>query len=495
MLTLTEPKHKQSGESKNQKNKRRRKQVLNPIDKNVKKDDVKEQLQLPELVSVEDASEQCNVSHITFQDSQGSQSVATLSGVEAIPNNNKYVIITLLDPNAHQIAGANFSNATALTSGSDEQTNCVKLDENVILLHNIEAQSVTTNDVIPQAPNTVKIIKEDPCEDAGVIINFGTSASSTEESDGQNIENWINQFPSLQLLHTECGRSYVKCPACTAMFFKAALFEKHVTRHLHKVNEQLICNFCNYKIENPNNMFDHLHLHQDQCEVCNMNLTRRNNFQKHWENSDIPFSIKRDRWGRFLCTYCKLGFDLSHQLQKHWYKHSCKAQKIVQCNGCCGLFETDEALQNHLCLKCPVCGKICDSVHRLRSHTRYEKHYLYCQICSYEFILAIDHEKHMALHKKTYHPHKDYANCLQSEDGVSFQCEVCGKIYHTMSSLVLHIHDDHSISEANQNLEPLSLNLCGAKDETPYDIITSLRGDLKCDEVDFELTCNEVLET
>lgn len=495
MLALTESDSRkpaakrQKGKKRSKQDHRGQKRAMLTIEKELED---KEELQMHELMPVpykpeEHDLEQAEVhfeqANVTEQDCQ---SVATISCMDSVQNSNKFVIITLLEPDAQGLAGGQL----------------LDKDKKVILLHKIDDQGTATLEASPETdPLAGKDDIKTEFEGPLMTINFSDFAASTTDSKEQraDIGDWIKNFESLSLLYTESGKPYVKCPACTAMFFKVSSFEKHVSCHLQKEEERYVCNYCKYDNEDASTIFTHLLLHQDQCEVCNMNLTRKNSFKKHWDLSEISEfammpTMKRDRWGRFVCVYCKLGFDLSHQLQKHWFKHSCSSQKTSQCNNCTGLFDNDEALQNHVCLKCPVCGKICDSVHRLRSHTRYEKHYLYCQICTYEFILAVDHEKHMELHKKIYHTQRgsQFAHCLKSEDGLSFQCELCGKIYHTMSCLVLHINDDHKIPEAN---ELARISLPEDKDgAASFDIITTLKGELKCEEVDFERACEEVLE-
>lgn len=510
MLALTESdtrKHagdrkRQKGSKKSRSGKQKRTAMLS-IDKDELVVEAKEELQIHELMPVpykpeEHHQHMLSQAEVTFEDHQADgtvisqadcQSVATISCMDSVQNSNKFVIITLLEPQAQGMATGQL----------------LDKDKKVILLHKIDDQGTATLEASTETEDPLaKVDGKAEYESPLMTINFSDfAATTTTTEDNQeqrvDINEWIKNYDSMSLLYTESGKPYVKCPACTAMYFKVSSFEKHVSCHLRKEEERYVCNFCKFEHDDANTIFGHLVVHQDQCEVCNMNLTRKNSFKKHWEFSEMTMTctIKRDRWGRFLCIYCKLGFDLQHQLQKHWFKHSCVTRKTSQCNNCTGLFDNDQALQNHVCLKCPVCGKICDSVHRLRSHTRYEKHYLYCPICTYEFILAVDHEKHMALHKKMYQVHKDYVHCLESEDGTSFQCEICGKIYHTMSGLVLHIHDDHKIPEASQvNDEELArISLPEGKEDVvaEYDIIGSLKGELKC-EVDFQRACEEVLE-
>ncbi|XP_014206741.1 zinc finger and BTB domain-containing protein 17-like [Copidosoma floridanum] len=459
MLTLTEKK-RAKGRKKIKHEKVQKKALVTNVEE---KDDT--MMQIHELMPVpykpEDHEAALGTTEVTFEQAtiteQDCQTM-TIPCMDA-SNSNKYVIITLLEPDAQGLTGEELLNAEITTADNDK-----KIQKKVILLHKIDTQTTATLPTIEATSSTattVSMVKEEKNEfnDPLMTIDFSDFTSSTADTNDQkDLGNWVKSFPTLTLQYTESGKPYVKCPACTALFFKACTFEKHVSCHLRKHGDSYVCVFCKYNNEDASTIFDHLNIHQDQCEICNINLTRKNYFKKHSEISELAMNltVKRDRWGRFICIYCRLGFDLYHQLQKHWFKHSCNEKKISQCKYCSGLFDTDEALQNHVCLKCPVCEKTYDSVHRLRSHTRYEKHYLYCQICSYEFILAVDHEKHMALHKKTFVTHKDYAHCLESEDKTSFACALCGKIYHTMSILVLHIHDDHKIESRPLTEEELA---------------------------------------
>ena len=526
MLTLSESQNKRvaAGSNKRQRgkkrtkvdNKQQQKRTVLVIDNDVKDSTTIKEHEIPihdfipmHYKTIEDEHQLADLTHaeVTFEDAtltgQECQTVVSIPGLEGVSNSNKYVIITLLEPDSNNITGE-LINAEELTIEEDDKNK--KLQKKVLLLHKIEQPVETIETATVEEPDQqlLKIHKINGEVDQLIAVNspvnllenYGPPVATL---DGKaDLSNWVKKFDSLTLLYTESGKPFVKCPACTAMFFKASSFEKHVSCHLSKEDDLYICNYCKFMDSDPNPLFTHMVIHQDQCEVCNFNLTRKNSFKKHMDFAELQmtFNPKRDRWGRFICVCCKLAFDLCHQLQKHWYKHSCMSKKTSQCKDCAGIFDTDEALQNHVCLKCPVCGKICDSVHRLRSHTRYEKHYLYCQICTYQFILSVDHDKHMELHKKIYHDHKDYAHCLESEDGSSFQCELCGKIYHTISTLLVHIHDDHKIEDTSRTISEDDLariSIPEVKDATAsYEIIHSLKSELKC-EVDFQRACEEVL--
>ncbi|XP_032687374.1 zinc finger protein 680-like [Odontomachus brunneus] len=260
---------------------------------------------------------------------------------------------------------------------------------------------------------------------------------------------WSKKLHPLSLYYTDRSKPYLKCPACGAMFFCSNTYQRHLLSHMQKTvtcaTENYVCNFCDYTHTEPGMLFAHLAKHQNQCEACNESLLRKDNFEKHWYQCSLAFSLKRDHHGKFVCTICELVFDLLAQLEKHWFKHTCKKQKSYQCNECNGLYETMETLKNHKCLKCPVCGEVYESLHRLKIHTMWMKHYLKCPICSYEFILSTDHEKHLSLHRKVYQPMKDYMHCLRAADGKTFQCNLCDKIFYALPALLSHLTEEHDV--------------------------------------------------
>lgn len=253
----------------------------------------------------------------------------------------------------------------------------------------------------------------------------------------------------LSLHYTNRKKPYLKCPACGATFFNPNPYQTHLISHLHQTEESYMCNFCNYSNEELGMLFAHLTKHQNQCETCNGSLLRKYNYEMHYRSSYHLFwderTLKRDHHGMFICSICELSFDLPAQLEKHMFKHTCRKQKSYQCNECNGIYEKLETLKNHICLKCPICGEVYETLHRLKVHAKWTKHNLKCPICSYEFILSLDHEKHMALHRKVYEPMKGHAHCLRAGDGKTYQCNLCDKIFYALSTLLRHLTEEHDV--------------------------------------------------
>lgn len=264
-------------------------------------------------------------------------------------------------------------------------------------------------------------------------------------------KKWVRKMNPLSLHYTDKKRPYLKCPACGATFFSPNTYQRHLLSHVHNTTREgnYMCNFCNYSNTELGMLFAHLTKHQNQCESCNESLLRKDNYERHYQCSIIcnrfDTSLKRDHHGMFVCIVCDLVFDLSAQLEKHWFKHTCRKQKSYQCNECSGMYENMETLRNHTCLKCPICGEVYESLHRLKVHTMWTKHNLKCSICSYEFILSMDHEKHMALHRKVYQPMKDYMHCLRAADGQTYQCNLCDKIFYALRLLLTHLREEHDV--------------------------------------------------
>jgi len=270
-------------------------------------------------------------------------------------------------------------------------------------------------------------------------------------------KKWAKKVNPLSLHYTDKKRPYLKCPACGASFFSPNTYQRHLLSHLHMMAENYVCNFCNYSNAEPGMLFAHLTKHQNQCESCNESLLRKDNYEKHFHCANIMLDcgLKRNYHGMFACTVCELMFDLLAQLEKHWFKHTCKKQKSYQCNECSGIYENMETLNDHICLKCPICGEVYENLHRLKVHTMWSKHNLKCPICSYEFILSMDHEKHMALHRKVYQPMKDYMHCLRAADGKTYQCNLCDKIFYALSALRTHLTEEHNVGNAKVKAEEI----------------------------------------
>ncbi|XP_012149145.2 uncharacterized protein LOC105663621 [Megachile rotundata] len=363
------------------------------------------------------------------------------SYITSVPNNKEFIILTQLETD-NALITKKLSNEHSLASKNSKSKNRSKRHNKVL-----SRKLVPKHEPIIEIKEENSIISTDIDERVPTMEELDYEESSMDQQSIESKDNidWLQGFRPLPLYYTESGKPYLKCPACGAMFFTPNSFQKHLYSHVYKEEDGFACSYCNYTNSEPGMLFAHLSKHQDQCEFCNENLMRKNNFENHWDIKKSNFSVKRDRRGKYVCTLCKLVFDLLPQLEKHWLKHACQRERTYQCKECSGLYDSRETLNNHKCMKCAVCGKIYDSLHRLKAHTVWTKHNLKCPICSYEFILAVDHEKHLALHRQTYHSMKDYEHCLQSENGKTFQCNLCDKLFFALPSLVLHIREDHNI--------------------------------------------------
>ena len=400
-----------------------------------------------ELLSIDNDSE--ITSESTISDWDDLQTESPLSYVTPVPNRKDFIIITQLESD-NALMTKKLSNEPSLSDKKSKSRHRSKRRNKILLLRKllpkhepiIEIKEEDHSIITPDIDERVPTMDEIDCEESS--MDQEGIADSKEDID------WLESFRPLPLYNTEKGTPYLKCPACGAMFFTSNSFQKHLYTHMYKDEDSFVCSFCTYANTEPGMLFTHLSKHQDQCEFCNENLLRKNNFEKHWDIWASNFTMKRDRCGRFICALCKLVFDLLPQLEKHWFKHACKRERTYQCKECSGLYESMETLRNHKCMKCPICGKVYDSLHRLKAHTMWTKHNLKCPICSYEFILAMDHEKHLELHRQTYSSMKDYLHCLQTADGKTFQCNLCDKIFYALPSLILHLREDHNIENVKK---------------------------------------------
>ncbi|XP_076173380.1 uncharacterized protein LOC143149660 [Ptiloglossa arizonensis] len=401
-----------------------------------------------ELLSMENDSEIS--SEATISDWDDMKPESPLSYVTSVPDSKEFIIITQLQSD-NELMTEKLTNERTLSNKKSKSRHHSERRNKVILLRKLIAKH---EPIIEIKEEEHSIISTDVDEHMPTMEEIDYEESSMDEqniTDSTDNVGWLQSFRSLPLFYTEEGKPYLKCSACGAMFFTSNSFQKHLYSHMYQDEDSFVCSFCNYTNTEPGMLFTHLSKHQNQCEFCNENLLLKNNFEKHWNTRASNFSMKRDRQGRFICSLCKLVFDLVPQLEKHWFKHACNRERTYQCKECSGLYESIETLNNHKCMKCPVCGKVYDSLHRLKTHTVWAKHNLKCPICSYEFILAIDHEKHVALHRQTYSSIQDHQHCLQAADGKTFQCNLCDKIFYALPSLVLHLQGDHDIKNVKKN--------------------------------------------
>ncbi|XP_017881288.1 zinc finger protein 62 homolog [Ceratina calcarata] len=437
-----------------------------------------------ELLSIDNDSE--ITSESTVSDWDDLRNDSTFDSYDtSVPNNKEYLLITQLESD-NQLLSKKLNDERPLTENKSKSKHCSKRRNKVSLLRKL----------IPKHEPIVEIKEEESIISTDVEERVPTMEEYEEPSmEQQNLEDskdnvaWLQNLTPLPLYYTEKGKPYLKCPACGAMFFTSNSFQKHLYSHVYKEDDTFVCNFCNYTNTEPGMLFSHLSKHQDQCEFCNENLMRKNNFERHWNIRASNFTMKRDRRGRFVCTLCKLVFDLLPQLEKHWLKHACRRERNYQCKECSGLYDSRETLNNHKCMKCPVCGKIYDSLQRLKAHTMWTKHNLKCPICSYEFILTMDHEKHLALHRQTFSSMTDYEHCLQAADGKTFQCNLCDKIFYAVPTLVLHLQEDHGI----ENVKKEVLKDGEQKEESISDII--LREYIKNSSANFSTRSNNLTLT
>lgn len=436
-----------------------------------------------ELLSMENDSEITSESTVSNWDDLRTDSTFD-SYVTSVPSNKEFLLITELESD-NALLSNKLSDERSLNETISKSKHCSKRRNKVSRLKKL----IPKHEPIVEIKEEESIISTDVEERVPTMEEYEKSSMEQQNVVDSKERYWLQNLTPLPLYYTEKGKPYLKCPACGAMFFTSNSFQKHLYSHVYKEDETFVCNFCNYKNTEPGMLFSHLSRHQDQCEFCNENLMRKNNFERHWNIRASNFTMKRDRRGRFVCILCELIFDRLPQLEKHWLKHACTRERNYQCKECSGLYDSRETLNNHKCMKCPVCGKIYDSLQRLKAHTMWTKHNLKCPICSYEFILTMDHEKHLALHRQTFSLMADYEHCLQAADGKTFQCNLCDKIFYAVPTLVLHLQEDHGI----ENVKKEVLKDGEEKEESISDII--LREYIKNSSANFSTRSNNLTLT
>lgn len=151
----------------------------------------------------------------------------------------------------------------------------MQVDENVASLIEIKDESVQKY--------------EEPKVEEEVEIN------SVKEKESDSDRSWSKEFEhALPLQYTDAGTPYLKCPVCTALFFKQTSFQTHIVEHIRVEGEEFACSFCDFSSEQLTCLLEHLVAHENQCEICNEELGRKNNFQVRWSMILLQLRVKSD---------------------------------------------------------------------------------------------------------------------------------------------------------------------------------------------------------
>ncbi|KAK3919607.1 Zinc finger protein 397 [Frankliniella fusca] len=159
-----------------------------------------------------------------------------------------------------------------------------------------------------------------------------------------------------------------------------------------------------------------------KCHICSRSFRFKFQVQRHIK---ITHSTSKP----FICAVCGATFSIKHYLTRHMKVHG---DNKLQCSSCDKKFTRQYQLAEHelthtdpSCMKCPDCGKQCNSKNAFNVHKSICSGTLQpyiCDICgkTYPGLTALNH--HRARHDSVK----------------SFKCTMCESSFHTQWQLVKH---------------------------------------------------------
>ncbi|XP_041673037.1 gastrula zinc finger protein XlCGF57.1-like [Cheilinus undulatus] len=188
-----------------------------------------------------------------------------------------------------------------------------------------------------------------------------------------------------------------------------------------KLKNRISCKICGRAFHATVSLVNHMEVHpKDVCGVCGERLETEEAFQVH-----LKTHVKAE-----ICKVCGKCFGASSSLQTHMRIHT--GEKPFRCNECGKSFNCRHNMMRHSRIHtgerpycCTVCGKCFNDYTTLKRHrmTHEQKKNM---ILTYT---ANENEHGGETEAKTPSPKKPLSRTV---------CEVCGKTFHSMVSLVNH---------------------------------------------------------
>lgn len=270
-----------------------------------------------------------------------------------------------------------------------------------------------------------------------------------------------------------------------------------------KINGEpaLKCSYCNQKFSFPSVLKRHMRSHTNErpyiCEVCNKSFKQLGHLSQH--------TLTHKDYRSFHCAVCGIKFDSLSSLKIHAQEHkegyvsnAKDAFRLYECDNCKKVFATKSVLERHILthsherqFPCLICGKRFKQAGHVKSHMLVHtgERKFECSICQRRFSLSNSLKKHMYVHngEKPYQCDVCGARFLEKRNlnghlmthtnERPFRCKVCGKRYTLADTLRRHVSAAHEDGRTYQceicakmfkQLAHLSVHKKVHNDERPF---------------------------
>ncbi|XP_015172211.1 PREDICTED: zinc finger protein 585A-like isoform X1 [Polistes dominula] len=355
----------------------------------------------------------------------------------------------------------------------------------------------------PQQINSdIDCIKKDKINSKYTEINLSKKGSIETEEIPKTHKSIMKSYLSSNIVLNrtdKCIRSIKKSNPINGRQFPRKREENRISRL--NGNPTLECSYCKQKFSFPSVLKRHMRSHTNErpyiCKICNKSFKQLGHLSQH--------SLTHKDYKSIQCTTCCIKFESLDLLKTHSQLHqgesilkSKEIYRLFECDNCKKVFTTKSVLERHIFTHtherqfgCKICGKRFKQAGHVKSHMLVHtgERKFECTVCSKRFSLSNSLKKHMYIHngEKPYQCDVCGARFLEKRNlnghlmthtnERPFSCKICGKRYTLADTLRRHVSAAHEDGRTYQceicakmfkQLAHLSVHKKVHNDERPF---------------------------